>query len=94
MGQITFNKDDSKKFFILGHYHRSSSNNIAVLGDKDKYKKVLEEYMNIWAKSELRMIKVNDYKYTFILDDIETTLVLIETAEDLYKHTLFYSKYI
>lgn len=95
MRQIKFDENDSKKFFILGHYQRNKSNNVAVLGNKEKYKKVLDEYIKIYNEHKsIKMIKVNDYKYTFIFGDIEVTLVLIETVEDLYKHRLFYSKYV
>lgn len=95
METLTFDNVDSKKFYILNHYFKERSNNIAVLGDREKYKKILDEYSTKFLTyTYVRLIRINDYKHTFIIDDMEITLVLIENTDDLMKYRLYYSKFI
>lgn len=99
---LKLTRQDADIFYMLSKYYDPTSQNIAVLGDSDKFKRLKNYYDRTfvvsynpknWAITKRKAIKINDTKVTYIVDNIELTIVVINTVEDLAKHNLKYRKY-
>lgn len=89
------NNDDTLKFYTLLKYYNPNANNIAVLGDVKRFNKLIDTYMSEYQYNNgAKVIKINDTKYCFIQNDMDITIVLIKTNEDLDKNRLKYRKFI
>ena len=84
-------KDDLIKFHELLKHYNETSPNIAVIGDKKTFKKLVKEVL---SRLNFDVLVVNraETKYTILIDDIEISYVHVETLEDL--EGLYFSKYV
>ena len=84
-------KDDLIKFHELLEHYNKISPNIAVIGDKKTFKKVVKEVLQ---RLNFNVLVVNkaETKYTILIDDIEISYVHVETLEDL--EGLYFSRYV
>lgn len=90
-----YTEKDAIKFYELFRHYAISSPNIAVLGDKTKYKKLIQQYLKIFDyRKGATHLKINDNKIIFLSDDIEMTLVLIKNYNDLVNSNLKFRKYL
>ncbi len=100
---LKLSKQDSDIFYMLNHYYDKSSPNIAVLGDIDKFNRLVKYFDTIfrvsynpknWELTRRKAIKINNSKVTYMVEDIELTIVHINTISDLTKHNIRYKKYL
>lgn len=95
-------KQDAHIFYELQKYYDVSSSNIAVLGDVGKFKRLKKYYDRVfgvsynpknWKITNRKAIEINNTKVTYITEDMELTIVVINTIEDLANHNIKYKKY-
>lgn len=86
---------DAELFYTLHKYFNPSAPNIAVFGDKEKFKKLIEQYTNEFnPKKGHKIIHISNSKVTFLSDDIELTIVLVNSTLDLLAHNIKYRKFL
>lgn len=86
---------DAELFYTLHKYFNPSAPNIAIFGDKEKFKKLTEQYTNEFnPKKGHKIIHVSNSKVTFLSDDIELTIVLVNSTLDLLAHNIKYRKFL
>ena len=82
-------------YYNLRYYQDNNSTNIAVIKNRKKFNwqlRVWKDKLNL--KRGDRMIKLNDNRYIFIIDEIEMNLVHIASIEDLNENQIKYRKYM
>lgn len=90
-----YDEKDAIKFYALLNHYDPSAPNIAVLGNRKKYKNLINYYMKEFSerKGGVRL-KINPKKMIFMAKDMEVTVLFIEHYSDLYNSKLMFRKYL
>lgn len=90
-----YDETDAIKFYALLNHYEPSAPNIAVLGDRRKYKNLIKHYQREYdlRKGGVRLV-IGSSKMIFMADGMEVTVLLIENYKDLYNSKLKFRKYL
>ena len=82
-------------FYSLLRTFKAGSTNIAIIQNKGKFRYVVKSFEErlIKARGDTEL-KVNDDKYIFIIDEIETVIVRVNNIPELEKHRIKFGRYI
>ena len=82
-------------YYNLRYFQDNNSNNIAVIKNRKKFDwqlRVWKDKLNV--KRGDKMIKLNNDRYIFMIDEIEINLVHIKSLADLNANQIKYRKYL
>lgn len=85
----------TQDFYTMLRFYDKTATNIAVIGNQWKFKVLVNKYKSMLRpQNDDKMYKISDRKYIFIINETETTVVLLNNLDELYLFRLKYYKYL
>lgn len=82
-------------YYTLQSYYDGIASNIAVIKNKKKFDWQIKVYTErVKPKTNDKIIKTSEDRYTFIIDGRETTIILIRNLSDFERYNLYFKRFM